>query len=551
MSGTMKLHIESLPFTKIPGPSKLFLDYLSHKPSLKKYYPNAVSDIAKLKDRAPEVLDRYSTDRDSVCDVLASQNANFGANASAMQNIDLLRGNDSVAVLTGQQVGLFSGPLYTIYKALSAIKGSEFLNKNGVKAVPIFWAATEDHDLVEVSTAYTLESSGSITAAQLGSRPEDTGKPVGDIAFDNTIDGLVDSLFAGMSRTEFSTGVKDLLHSCYRDGTTYGSAFASLLSKLFDGYGLIVFDPSDPGAKKLASPIYAIAVERSADIGKSLFDRSNELVSDGYHAQVLIGKDHFPLFWQSDEGVRRSIKRVDELTFKISGEGTTLSIDEMLGRIETQPERFSPGVMLRPVVQDFLFPTICYFGGGAEIAYFAQISEVYRILERPVTTILPRQSFTVVEAKHARAMKKYGFAFVDLFVGTENLWPELVERMIDPETPRVFSDVSENINTEVNRLDQQLSKIDPTLAEALAKRRRKIIYHIDALRRKFERVSIEKDETIKRQITSMHNSLLPNGGLQERTLNLSVFANLYGPQVLDWLHDAIDLNDDDHKLVYL
>lgn len=551
MSGTMKLHFESLPFAEIPGQSKLFLDYLAHTKSLQKYYPNSVSSEAVLAERTNEVLDHYSIDRDSVCDILASQSTTLGADALVQQNIQKLRDQDCVAVLTGQQAGLFGGPLYTIYKALSAIRSCEILNQLGTKAVPIFWTATEDHDLEEVSTIRALDKTGAIVAAHLDAQRNDEGRPVGNVAFDNTIHATIESWLATMSRTEFSADLKELLTSYYRPGATYGSAFAGLMSKLFAKYGLIVFDPLDPRAKKLASPIYASAVANSGEIVSALTARSEELVGAGYHAQVLIAEDYFPLFWQSDDGVRRSIKRINNSKLKITGEGIEFSSDELLNLSESQPERFSPGVMLRPVVQDFLFPTICYYGGAAEIAYFAQNSEVYRILERPLTTILPRQSFTIVEAKHTRAMKKYGFTFVDLFVGIENLWPELVERMIDPETPRVFAEVEEKMNTELNRLDQQLSIIDPTLAEGLAKRRRKIIYHIGALRAKFHRVRIEKDETINGQITSMHNSLLPNGRLQERTLNFSVFANRYGPQFIDWLYDAIDLNDNDHRVVYL
>jgi len=207
--------------------------------------------------------------------------------------------------------------------------------------------------------------------------------------------------------------------------------------------------------------------------------------------------------------------------------------------------------MLRPVVQDFLFPTLCYFGGGAEIAYFAQNSEVYRVLDRPVTPILHRQSFTIIQSKHARTMKKYGIKFEELFTGFENLLPKIVEQVIDTETPLVFVESEENIKAELDRLDHQLSKIDPTLAENLATRRRKIIYHIGALRKKFQHARVEKDETVNRQLRSMFTSLLPNGRLQERTLNFASFADRYGIGFIDWVYDQVHPDEKDHKLLYL
>jgi uncharacterized protein YllA (UPF0747 family) len=225
--------------------------------------------------------------------------------------------------------------------------------------------------------------------------------------------------------------------------------------------------------------------------------------------------------------------------------------DELAHIAENEPERLSPGVMLRPVVQDYLFPTICYFGGGAEIAYFAQNSEVYRILERPVTPILHRQSFTVIDARAARTLDKYDLKFADLFKGFEPLASGIVERFVNPTASRLFADAEENINLELDRLDQEISRIDPTLAENLATRRRKILYHIGALRKKFHRVQIERDEIADRQLRGLFASLLPDGQLQERRLNVGSFLARYGPYFIDWVYDSVDLDERGHRLLYL
>jgi len=548
---SVDLRTESISFRDIPGQSRLFLDYLYDPSSLAEFYPNAVSRSDDLIDKVPFVLESYATDRMILCELLERQNASFGCGQETLDHIELLRESDCVAVLTGQQAGLFTGPLYSIYKALTAIRTASRLREKGVNAVSIFWIATEDHDLEEVSNAFAISGNGTLFASKLESPEAENGKPVGAIDLVSNVGDLIDELMVTLPSTEFSEELKGILSESYSTTKTFGSSFAKLLTRLLGKYGLIVFDPMDDGAKKLTADIFQKAITNSDEIVRSLIERSRALESVGYHAQVLVEEDYFPLFWLDDTGIRRSLKRTSDGRFRAGGTRKEFSRDELVEIAATNPEDLSAGVMLRPVVQDVLFPTICYFGGAAEIAYFAQNSEVYRILERPITSILPRQSFTIIEAKYERTMKKYGIAFNDLVDGIERLRPRIVEEVIDPETPKVFAEAEEKINTELNRLDQHLSKIDSTLAESLAKRRRKIIYHIGALRKKFQRVRIEKDETINRQMVSMFNSLMPNGALQERSLNFSVFANRYGTDFIDWIYDSIDVDENEHKLMYL
>ena len=545
------LRSDRLPFSEIPGQSKLFLDFLNDPGSLRKYCPSAVAGHEDLVDRVPDVLANHTTDRDVLCDILSDQNAKYAAGEKVSENIARLRESDSVAIVTGQQAGLFTGPLYTIYKALSAIRSAECLREKGVNAVPAFWIATEDHDFEEISNAFAASADGSLVEARARAADEHIGRAVGMIRVDNSVTGVIEEWMVALPTTEFSPGLQELLISAYSNGSSFGISFGKVLAHLMGKHGLVLFDPLDPRAKLLASPIYRTAIERSGEIVGSLIARSRDLGSAGYHAQVLIADDHVPLFWHEDDGKRLAMKRTSEGRFRVPGTRSESDIEQLLECADAQPQRFSPGVMLRPVVQDFLFPTLCYFGGAAEIAYFAQNSEVYRVLGRPVTPIMHRQSFTIVEARHARTMEKYGLEFGDLFEGYEALLPRLVEQVIDPETPGVFEEADARINNELNRLDRQLSKIDRTLSANLATRRRKITYHIEALRKKFQRTRIEKDETVNRQLGAMFSTLLPGGGLQERKLNFASFADRYGMQFIDWVYKEVDPENKDHKLLYL
>jgi bacillithiol biosynthesis cysteine-adding enzyme BshC len=545
-----KLRLDSISFSEIPGQSKLFLEYQSDPLSLRKYYPSAVAAHTSIAERTSEVLEAYATDRDSLCDILAEQNRGFGAAEATLENIDLLRKSGTVAVLTGQQAGLFTGPLYTVYKAMSAIRMTECLRNRGIDAVPVFWAATEDHDFEEISTAYMLGRNGDEVEFRLATPEGVTGTSVGSIVIPDPFERELHDGIDELQQGDFLPELRDALGDIWKPGHTIGEAFCADIQRLFKDRGLIVVDPLDLRVKKLAAPIYSRAVERSETLVNALVDRTKELETSGYHAQVLVTPDYFPLFYHTDDGARSSLRRRGD-SYHVAGSRTEFTIAQLAELAASEPQRFSPGVMLRSVVQDYLFPTVCYFGGGAEIAYFAQNSEVYRLLDRPVTTILHRQSFTVVGPKASRVLDKFELGLSDLFAGYEALLPRIVDRFVNPTTARLFADAEENINLELNRLDQELSRIDPTLAANLATRRRKILYHIAALQKKFRRVQVERDETVNRQLRLLFTELLPHGQLQERRLNIGSFTALYGPTFVDTVYDSIDLDDRGHRILYL
>jgi len=549
--GDSKLQVSSLPFSQIPGQSRLFIEYLRDPLSLNDYYPNAVASALEIGSFAPEVLANYQTDRRDLCDALTEINSEIGAAGKTFENIRLLGDPDTVAVVTGQQAGLFTGPLYTIYKALSAIKLAEKLNQQGTKAVPVFWAATEDHDFDEVSETFFIGNVGELL--RTGYRPDGYVKniPVGSVALDNDIQRNIDDLFGELPNTEFSDEMLGLLADSWSQGTLFGDAFEKTLAVILDKFGMIFIDPLNPQIKGLSSPIYAKAMARSGEVVASVIKRSRELESSGFHAQVFVEDDHIPFFWHDDSGRRTALRKVGDGVYRAKGAKREFTLSELEKIAVDEPERFSPGVLLRPVVQDHLLPTVCYFGGAAEVAYFAQNSEVYRVLERPVTPIFHRQSFTVVESKHRRVLDKLGLSFPQLFDGLEKTRLRLAEESISPGTAKLFADVEEKINAELNRLDQTLSEIDLTLADNLAKRRRKMNYHIAALRKKTLLALTRKDETVSRQLENAYAALLPNGQLQERSLNVFGFLNKLGPHFIDWIYEAIDLEDKGHRIVEL
>ncbi len=545
------LRVETLPFEAIPHQTRLFLNYLRDPLALRKFYPSAIRFHHELPARAAEVLAAQKTDRKVLCDALRDMNAAWGAGSETLSNIELLRESDCLAVVSGQQAGLFTGPLYTIYKALSAVKLAGCLKQRGTKAVPVFWMATEDHDFPEVAKAEFIARDCRLASASVTSELHREGQPVGRVALDSSVTSVVDQLLQLLPASEFTSDLEALLRDAWKPGRGYGEAFGCMMTSLLGEHGLIFLDPLNPTLKKLAAPLYSTAAIRAQELADALQTRSRELEAAGYHAQVMVTESSFPLFIHDAHGVRRALVRTQDGKYKAKDIDEAYTADELAQLALSTPERFSPNVTLRAVVQDYLLPTVAYLGGAAEIAYFAQTAEVYRILERPTTPILPRSSLTLVERHTGRILERYGLSLKDLFSGPETVLSRVVEEHLGADTAKTFTETEENVNQELDRLREKLRSIDPTLADALETGRRKINYQLEGLRTRFHRAQMGRDETLQRQLERAFDQLYPNKELQERHINITSLLARHGRYVIQWIYNVINLGSNEHQIVYL
>ena len=545
------LRVETLPFERIPQQTRLFLDYLRDPLRLRKYYPSAVRFHHELPQRVPEVLAAYKTDRGALCDALRDMNATWGAGEKTLANIGQLREEDCVAVVSGQQAGLFTGPLYTVYKALSAVKLAGCLSQRNHKAVPVFWIATEDHDFEEVARAEFINRECQLGAVAVSTSLHREGLPVGRVILDDSIKGVIEELIVQLHNSEFIPDLRQILQAAWQPGVSYGAAFARMMTALLGDHGLIFLDPGDSRLKQLAAPLYAEAARRAPEIAVAVEARSRELEADGYHAQVVATANSFPLFLHDQEGARHALTRSENGKYHTKTSPEEYSTAELAELALREPSRFSPNVTLRAVVQDYLLPTINYFGGAAEIAYFAQTSEVYRVLDRPVTPILPRSSLTMIERHTGRVFERYGLTLADLFLGLENVLKRVVEEHLGTETAQSITGSEEAVNAELDKLREQLSAIDPTLADAVETGRRKINYQLEGLRTRFHRAQMARDEAAQRQLKRAMDQLYPEKDLQERHINITSLLARHGKYVIDWIFNAINLESTEHQVVKL
>ena len=517
---------------KLPHQSKLFLEYLNNFSKVQAFYAHAPK-ISFVTAVARE-LDFPKERRSAVTTILRAQNAAFGAGPAVFANLDRLE-KGAVAVVSGQQVGLFSGPAYSFYKALSAVQIANELTSSGIEAVPVFWMATEDHDVDEVRHVSWFQE-GQLKRFELAPPVEkDAGRPVGKILLGSQIDEQVHEA-AELLVKQGSVLLAQFLKESYNRGDTYGSAFAKLFARLFSQRGLILLDPLDPALHHIAAPVYRQAIEDRDALNEKLLRRGKELEVAGFSAQVKVTAKSTLLFYmgnqcgdkaQSSDGVRKPIVATGNGKFQAAEKQWATA--DLLKAIESTPEDFSPSALLRAVAQDYLLPTVAYIGGAAEIAYFAQSEVVYKHVLRRMPVILSRPDFTLVDIKAAKLLRAYKLNVEDIWAGSQ----EVRRRMELASVPKdLSSDFDRNHKQVVKMLDQlhdQLKKLDPTLQGAVETARKKIEYQIDKLRRKTGRAQDAKATLLAVYENFLEQLLYPHKVLQSRELCLLPFLARWGP----------------------
>ncbi|MGC2209988.1 MAG: bacillithiol biosynthesis cysteine-adding enzyme BshC [Candidatus Korobacteraceae bacterium] len=534
--GTVKS--ECMPFTAIPHNSRLFLDFLFEFEKVEAWYAHRPQSRAVLE--YARKLEFPAERRARVADVLERQNRGWGASAETLQSIERLR-RGAVACISGQQVGVLGGPLYSVLKAVSALQMAEELTAQGTEAIPLFWLATEDHDLAEIASV-TLPSEcelEQLTATeQSGSEA-----PVGRVPLEARIAAVVERVAQLLG----PGWVSEALRESYRAGESYGSAFARLFTRLLAGSALVLVDPLDDELHAIAQPLLVAAAERAEELDEALLERGRALHRAGYHEQVRVTPESTLLF--SMEGNRRTVLHRAGDGFMVSAQ--RVERQEMLGRIAAHPERFSANVLLRPVVQDYLFPTAVYFAGPAEIAYFAQAGVVYEKLLGRRTPVLPRLSATLISPAMSELMERYGLSFCDLFHGGEQVSELLASRVLAPGLRSALQETKGSLERHLEELRAELQKLDPTLVDAASRSQRKMLYQLSKIGSKAARAELRRNESLTRDACRVLTELFPHKELQERVLPGIYFLAQYGPELIGDLKKAAAKQCPGHQIVRL
>jgi bacillithiol biosynthesis cysteine-adding enzyme BshC len=487
----------------------------------------------------------HPRDRRALVDLLAAQQARRGAPPAARAAVERLADPRAVAVVTGQQAGVFGGPLYTLLKSLTAMRLAErAAAEHGAPVVAVFWIDAEDHDWDEVATTTVLDADLQPHRLTVPA-PAGAGEmPVASLRLDARSRETIDDLRRLLPPTEFTADLLAALERCYAPGVGMADAFGQWLEHCLGDRGLVVFDAADPAAKPLAAGVFRDELLHAGRTSALAGEAGAALEALGYHAQVDRMADHVALFHLEDG--RHPIRRHGPLLVA----GTAERTPEQLAAVATaHPERFSPNVLLRPIVQDTLFPTVCYVGGPSELAYLGQLRGVYEAFGVPMPIVHPRVTATLLDASSRRFMTRYGLEFEALQAQDEARLNRLLEAQLPPHVEAALQAATRAVEAQMAEVIQAMPAIDPTLEGAARSALGKMDHELRSLHHKVIHAAKKRDETLRRQFNRARAQAFPGGHLQEREVGFVYFLNRYGPALVDVLAAELPLDPGYHWIL--
>ena len=538
-------HSVPLPvdFQGFPGIGRLAAEYIANFDVLRPFFAgNPFDDAAWQALIAART--RPDRGRAAIGRLVGAQQRARGAPESAIEAAARLDDPRSVAVVTGQQAGLFGGPLYTLLKAVSAIRLARHVERVfGVSGVPVFWVDAEDHDLDEIRTCGVLDADQAFTTVALTTAAP-PGTPAAAVRLGREIEPALDALAAALPETDFTAGVLGDLRRAYANGSGLVTAFATWIEQLLGRHGLVVFDAADPAAKPLAADLFAREIA-SAGTSTSLARAAGDRLRDaGFHAQVDPPANGVALFLQ--DGGRRAI-RVDGDRLRAGDEA--LDRTAWLDRLRADAASFSPNVLLRPIVQDRLFPTVCYVAGPNELAYLAQLKPVYAHFGVPMPLVAPRLSATLVDPAVMKFLRRTEIALATLQPQDESALNRLLGAQLPAAVEQALDAAGDAIRDRMAAVAAAVAEVDPTLTGAAESTRGRMERDLGNLQNKVVQAAKRRHQTLRRQFTRAQSQIFPHGSPQERAIGGICFLNRYGDTLLDRLLSDTTLDTSRHWVV--
>lgn len=533
------------PFSSFNSFSRLFRDYTGSFDSLAEFYAwdyRSDDDVRAAADEAA-TLER---DRSALAAALRGQARRFGLAEASDELISRLEDPEAVAVVTGQQLGLFGGPLYTLYKTLTAVRLAEHLSElTGRPTVPVFWLEGEDHDFAEVASTALLDRDDPVRIRYNRPGADDIRSAVGRLELEESITDAVDHAREVLPDSDFAPGLIDLLQSAYRPGRGMLDAFVEVVSTWIGPGRVLFLSPDDTNIKRLARRVFIREIEDHKESARRLTDVSRRLEKD-YHAQVA--STHLNLFLHADQ--RRAVER-DGDGFRLHGSDRTLTRDELLALVDDDPDALSPNVVLRPLMQDAVLPTAAYVAGPGEVAYFAQFKPLYDWAEIPMPVIYPRASVTLMERRIGRILEEHELTVSDFDDQVERLFRRVVVDEMEVDLEAEFKEKSASLHQSINGIKPIIEDVDRTLIRTAEATRALFMKEWNKLKDKVVRAEKDRHDIVREQLERASASLYPFGTLQERVLSPLFFMSKYGPDLAERILEQIDLDTREHQVLEL
>ena len=477
--------------------------------------------------------------------VISAQQQRRGAPAAAREAGAKLADPATRVVITGQQAGLFGGPLFTLLKAITTMKlAARVSTDHRVAVVPVFWIDAEDHDWPEVSGCTVLDSELAPSTVRLADLPGAGTQPIARLELTDVILPALDQLESALPETAFRSEVMASLRAAYQPGRGMATAFGVFLEQVLGPYGLVVYDSSDAATKPIARDVFVRELNHPGNTARIANRAGEALVAKGYHSQATLTDGTVSVFHLN---AHRSPIRVDGGQAQVGDK--TIPLAQLVDEATNHPERFSPNVLLRPLVQDTVFPTICYVAGPNELAYLGQLKEVYAQFGIPMPLMYQRATATLADSATLRFLTKYDLPLTALRAQDESALNQLLESQLPPTVEQSLTAVSSLIDERMAAVAAAVPQIDPTLEGAVKSTLGKLQHEVHGLHNKVIQAAKRRDDTLRRQFQRAQALTFPQGHPQEREVGFVWFLNRYGPALVDRLLDELPLAMGHHHVL--
>ncbi len=544
-----------IPFSRLPGYNHLFLDYIYNFEKVQSFYnydyKKDTDYIRAIQGRQNTYLKNAEFDRNSIADILKIQNKFFNAGEKAMQNIELLKNENTFAVVTGQQTGLLTGNLYSVIKAIDALKLSSRLNNKfpEYNFIPVYWIEADDHDFLEVNNINIITKENRLLNIEWleGNLKQDKYlKPSYTIVFDEYINSFREAIKENLQQTDFTEVLIENIEKVTRQGMNLPTSFARFLNFLLKDSGLVFLDPTEPEIKKFLIPVFSKELNSFPETCETVIETTAALEQE-YPPQVK--PRAINLFFKHNDN-RYAIEPLPEKIFGLKNSRQKFSAGEFFDLLYAKPENFSPNVILRPVCQDFLLPTIAYVGGPSEIAYFAQFKKVYNFFNIEMPVIYPRTNITLIESRVNNYLVKYGIKPEELF-DERKVSSKVITRVNEVNIDKIFENYRDELNANTYTICNEIRKIDKNFETFFKNKVNKFLESLDSVKKKIEDTQIKQNDSTIEKLHSIINSIYPDSIFQERYFNIVYYLNKYGPDFCEYLLENIPTGEEGHQLTYL
>lgn len=533
--------------------SDLWTAYLNHDPGLAPFFTHPPGDWASVVE-ARRRMGARPLDHEAI-DEIARANAQWGVAPCVVERAFLLGRNETVVIATGQQAGLLGGPLYTSYKAIAAVRWAERLERDlGISIVPIFWVASDDDDLDEVRSFRWQNAEGKW--GEYGYQPAQhrPGMPVYDVPIEPKLRDDLAQVFAQLHQTEFTADLAQRINAIAAEANDLEAFFIRILAWLLGERAPLFISPRMSWVRRSSAVIIERELGEAGESSRRIIEAGNRLRALGFHPGLHRRPQHVNCF-VLDGGLRHKILATGERFEVIAPTGGRRATDaaQLRSELASNPARFSPNVVTRPIVQDLALPTLAYVAGPGEVSYFAQMRGVYEMFGIPMPIILPRPQVCLIEPRVERALAKLGVAVERVAASSPEQFDTLVRNATRPSATKGQLDVAQQrMNEALEFVGSQADLSDPAVARSYERLRNAVRIGLEKLASRQRERSLSHDTRMERAFTTARESLWPAGLPQERGLTIFLpFLNLFGTQLILRLAEAIRLDAKDVQPIVL